>query len=330
MKTLAFSAMFQMRTSPLHKKLKQLIDAGELGEITRINWIVTHWFRTEAQYARLLPQIPMFRDSGPGARAGRHTDRFVLTRSVSLIRTYQSQDWDRYRMDYREPFRELEPHEDEVAVVGEALNRLQEAGVLPHTDYDHARMLAHRRSVVDKFEIPWTAISPRMQRLLYAVNAIVQPSDMIAAGVFCGNTFISNAGAAVGPGSSYTARNLVGVEIVPEEAERAERNVRAVDPTGVARVVAADAVEFVGDFTGQIDLLYLDADGAGGRGKGVYLDILEAGYEKMPKGAVVLAHNSVNASGKLNYYLEHVRDPNRFRSSVNVIFDPEGLEVSVK
>ena len=55
MKTLAFSAMFQMRTSPLHKKLKQLIDAGELGEITRINWIVTHWFRTEAQYARLLP-----------------------------------------------------------------------------------------------------------------------------------------------------------------------------------------------------------------------------------------------------------------------------------
>ena len=48
---LVFSAMFQMRTEPLYKKLKQLIDQGELGEITRLSWIVTDWFRTEAYYA---------------------------------------------------------------------------------------------------------------------------------------------------------------------------------------------------------------------------------------------------------------------------------------
>jgi hypothetical protein len=36
---------------------------------------------------------------------------------------------------------------------------------------------------------------------------------MIAAGIFCGNTFISNAGAAVGPGACYTARELVGLEV---------------------------------------------------------------------------------------------------------------------
>jgi len=48
---LVFSAMFQMRTEPLYKKLKQLIGNGELGAITRINWIVTDWFRTEAYYA---------------------------------------------------------------------------------------------------------------------------------------------------------------------------------------------------------------------------------------------------------------------------------------
>jgi predicted dehydrogenase len=46
-----FQAMFQMRTEPLYKKLKQLIESGEIGEITRINWIVTDWFRTEAYYA---------------------------------------------------------------------------------------------------------------------------------------------------------------------------------------------------------------------------------------------------------------------------------------
>ena len=50
-KKLVFQAMFQMRTDPLFRKLKKLIDSGELGEITRINWIATDWFRTEAYYA---------------------------------------------------------------------------------------------------------------------------------------------------------------------------------------------------------------------------------------------------------------------------------------
>jgi predicted O-methyltransferase YrrM len=207
---------------------------------------------------------------------------------------------------------------------------LHQAGVLPHTRYDHEKLLAHRRAVAELFDIPWTAITPRMQRLLYAVNAIVRPRNMIAAGVFCGNTFISNAGAAVGPGACYTAQALIGVEIVEEEAARAERNVRRIDPSGVARVLAADAVQVAAEFTEPIQLLYLDADGAGGRGKGVYLDILEACYDLIPAGGVVLAHNSVNCAERLKWYLQHVRDGEHFRSSVNIIFDPEGLEVSVK
>ncbi|MBI5095463.1 MAG: Gfo/Idh/MocA family oxidoreductase [Candidatus Hydrogenedentes bacterium] len=48
---LVFGAMFQMRTEPVYKKIKSLIDSGELGEIQRTNWIVSAWFRTEAYYA---------------------------------------------------------------------------------------------------------------------------------------------------------------------------------------------------------------------------------------------------------------------------------------
>ena len=48
---LVFGAMFQQRTDPVYKRLKQLIESGELGEIARINWIITDWFRTEAYYA---------------------------------------------------------------------------------------------------------------------------------------------------------------------------------------------------------------------------------------------------------------------------------------
>jgi len=46
-----FAAMFQLRTEPRYQKLKKLITTGELGEIVRINWIITDWFRTEAYYA---------------------------------------------------------------------------------------------------------------------------------------------------------------------------------------------------------------------------------------------------------------------------------------
>lgn len=247
-----------------------------------------------------------------------------------MAQIYRSEDWDQYRMDYQNPFREIEPLDREIAIVSEALDVLHQAGILPHTKYNHAKLLAHRKAVAELFEIPWTAITPRMQRLLYAINAIVQPQNMIAAGIFCGNTFISNAGAGVGPGQAYTAKNLIGVEVKPEEAERAERNVRRIDPTGVARIVAADAVDVARDYPEPIELLYLDADGDKNRGKGIYLEILEAALDKMPKGAVVLAHNSVNAADGLKHYLEFVRDPAHFHASVNVIFDIEGLEVSVK
>lgn len=247
-----------------------------------------------------------------------------------MATTYRTEDHDRYRMVYNEPHRVIEPEDRETAVVDGALRTLVAEGILPHGRYDGAKLLAHRQAVAELFEIPWTAITPRMQRLLYAINAIHQPANMIAAGVFCGNTFISNAGAAVGPGKCYTARSLIGVEIKPDEARRAERNVRRLDPTGVARVVAADAVDFVRDFDGGIDLLYLDADGDEQRGKGIYLDILEQALPKMPAGAIVLAHNSVNCAERLRHYLEFVRNSENMRASVNIVFDIEGLEVSVK
>jgi len=240
---------------------------------------------------------------------------------------FRARDWDAYKMATRDPFVELEPLAAEIAVVNEALAALVAAGVLPHASYDRERFAAHRAAVREAFEVPWTAITPRQERLIWALAAITQPARMVAAGVFCGFTFICNAGAAVGAGATYQAEDLVGVEIKAEEAERAERNVRLMDPTDVAHVIAEDAVEVVAGYPGTIDLLYLDANGDRGRGKGIYLEILEAGYDRLAPGALVLAHNSVNAAEKLADYLQFVRDPAHMTASVNVILDPEGLEV---
>jgi predicted dehydrogenase len=50
-KSLVFAAMFNQRTDPYFKKLKQMLDAGELGGLIRVSWIITNWFRTDAYYA---------------------------------------------------------------------------------------------------------------------------------------------------------------------------------------------------------------------------------------------------------------------------------------
>ncbi len=46
-----FAAMFQLRTEPRYLKIRKLIAGGELGDIARVSWIMTDWFRTGAYYA---------------------------------------------------------------------------------------------------------------------------------------------------------------------------------------------------------------------------------------------------------------------------------------
>lgn len=45
-----FSMMYNQRTNPLYKKLKDLVSSGELGEIRRTNWIITNWYRSQSYY----------------------------------------------------------------------------------------------------------------------------------------------------------------------------------------------------------------------------------------------------------------------------------------
>ena len=45
-----FALMFNQRTRPIYCKLKELIDAGELGTLRRTNWIATSWFRAQSYY----------------------------------------------------------------------------------------------------------------------------------------------------------------------------------------------------------------------------------------------------------------------------------------
>ncbi len=45
-----FAIMFQNRIDPVQHKAKEMIDAGELGDLKRILWNRTHWYRPQSYY----------------------------------------------------------------------------------------------------------------------------------------------------------------------------------------------------------------------------------------------------------------------------------------
>ena len=49
-KTQVFAAMFNQRTNPVFKKIRAMVLGGELGDIRRVQWTITDWFRSQAYY----------------------------------------------------------------------------------------------------------------------------------------------------------------------------------------------------------------------------------------------------------------------------------------
>ncbi len=47
---LAFGMMFNQRTNCVYRKLKEMIDGGELGTLKRVSWLITDWYRTQKYY----------------------------------------------------------------------------------------------------------------------------------------------------------------------------------------------------------------------------------------------------------------------------------------
>jgi len=45
-----FAIMFNQRTNCVYRKLHEMIESGELGQLKRVNWIITDWYRTQAYY----------------------------------------------------------------------------------------------------------------------------------------------------------------------------------------------------------------------------------------------------------------------------------------
>ena len=45
-----FAMMFNQRTNCVYRKMHEMVHSGQLGELKRINWIITDWYRTQIYY----------------------------------------------------------------------------------------------------------------------------------------------------------------------------------------------------------------------------------------------------------------------------------------
>lgn len=45
-----FGMMFNQRTNCVYRKLKEMLEQGELGQIKRVSWLITDWYRTQNYY----------------------------------------------------------------------------------------------------------------------------------------------------------------------------------------------------------------------------------------------------------------------------------------
>lgn len=45
-----YAVMFNQRTNPLFREAKRVVESGEIGELKRLVWIVTNWYRTQNYY----------------------------------------------------------------------------------------------------------------------------------------------------------------------------------------------------------------------------------------------------------------------------------------
>lgn len=45
-----FAIMLNQRTNCVYRKLHEMIQSGELGQLKRVNWIITDWYRTQSYY----------------------------------------------------------------------------------------------------------------------------------------------------------------------------------------------------------------------------------------------------------------------------------------
>ncbi|MFC2031417.1 O-methyltransferase [Chloroflexota bacterium] len=220
----------------------------------------------------------------------------------------------------------------ELETVRSVLKWLVQKGVVPEgATYDEVAFSELRQMVKTQFADPGTSVTPVMERLLYMLCSVKKPRRVIGLGTYCGYALVWAMGPSCGPGRSYEAEQVYGIDIDADATACAKLNLSKLPHTDDVELIAEDGLKAVERLQGPFDSVLIDVDSKE-LGKGLYLELLKQLYGKIETGGWVLAHDTVAPpfAGQLEAYLAYVRGGEKFSGSISFDVDAYGLELSVK
>ncbi len=226
----------------------------------------------------------------------------------------------------------------EVEIVDAALELLRSAGAVDESaDYDREACAEWRKTIKKPtFQGSWTSLSPTMERLLYMLTSVRRPGHLIEFGSFWGYTLAWFAGPCLGARRAYQAERIIGIDVDADMTGRARENFAKIEHGDTVQLIAEDARTALERLPGPFDFVYIEAKcESAERSPGeecLYLTLLKQVYDRLPKGAWVIAHDNLDGSFRLEVaeYLAFVHDRSRFSESICFDIDNCGLELSIK
>jgi predicted O-methyltransferase YrrM len=223
--------------------------------------------------------------------------------------------------------------EYEEVIIDAAVAYLKERGLAASTaGYDKAALAELRAQVTEKFTWrDWTTMTPAMERMLFMVTSVRKPRAMIELGCFWGNTLAWFSGPCLGTTPAFVPQKIYGIDIDARAIEMAKANFSGlVTPPGL-EIICEDAFQSLARLEDPFDLLYIEASISGKKGD-LYYPLIRQVYDKLPKGAWVIAHDATwwKCKNAMKEYLDFVRNPRYFSQSITFDIDYQGLELTVR
>ena len=164
------------------------------------------------------------------------------------------------------------------------------------------------------------SVSPEFGRFLYMCARSCKAKRIVEFGSSMGVSAIYLAAALRDMGGGG---RLIGTDLEPGKAERAQANVAAAGLADLVEFRVGDARETLkSDVGGDLDMVMLDGAFT------LYLPILKLLEPHLKPGAIIIGENALAEAGG---YIEYVRDPQNGYLSVPLPFDPgRGNEFTVK
>ena len=215
--------------------------------------------------------------------------------------------------------------------IDSAMNYLIQLGhVSPSSNYSKTAFPRFRKKIKETFQGTWTSITPVMERFLYMLTSVKRPSRLVELGSFWGNTLVWFAGPCLSEYRQFEVQEIIGIDIDEKMCDLAASNFSKLPHSESVRIVAGDAKGLCDSIEGPIDFLYLEAKSD--KEPDLYLTLLQQLYDKLPKGAWVIAHDIYDKDDMhhLVDYLSWVRDKRYFADSMAFDLDNYGMELSIR